>query len=284
MVANNVTVGLHTRIKVGYDYLRHDLRVYWLSLRIQLRAAAMLRGAFITQIFGMIFNNACLLVAWLLFFEHFGTVNGWSGADYVGLMGVNALVFGLTSFFCVGLMDIPRHVDSGSLDSFLTKPTAVLSNLASSNVDVTTIADIIFGLTIVGWYALQSGVDIQAMLLFVIALLSACVVFFCFALLLPNILAFYVFDSERLARYAGILFLDAGLYPSGVLTGALRTFFLLIVPALLFSAIPADIMRGLHWEWVGLGAAVAGFWLLTTLWLFRRALRRYESANLVGAR
>jgi ABC-2 type transport system permease protein len=264
--------------------LRHDLSIYWLSYRVQLRAAAMLRGALITQIIGMILNNSCFLIAWLLFFNYFGTVNGWSATDYVGMMGMNALVYGLVFTFVVGLMDIPRHVDAGSLDSFLTKPTSVLGNLASSKVDVTTFGDLIFGLSLVVWYAFHIDVGFGSLLMFLLAMTSACVIFFCFAALLPNMLAFYVFDSEKLSRYAGILFLDAGLYPTGILHGPLRVVLLVGVPSLLFAAIPIDVMRGLRWEWVGLGALVATFWLAVTLWLFKRSLRKYESANLIGAR
>lgn len=264
--------------------LRHDLRVYRASLRVQLRAAAMLRGALITQILGMVFNNSCFLAAWLFFFNHFGTVNGWSAVDFIGMAGVNSFVYGVVFLSVHGLMDIPRHVDTGSLDSFLTKPTSVLSNLASSNVDVTTFGDLLFGLGLMTWYAFHIDVGVGALLLFLVALITACIVFFCFAALLPNILAFYIFDSEKLSRYAGILFLDAGLYPAGVLTGPLRMIFLVAVPALLFAAIPIDIIRGLHWEWVGIGFGIALLWLAISLWLFKRALRKYESANLIGAR
>lgn len=272
------------RLKQSRLHLHHDFLVYLYSLRVHFRAAAMLRGAFITQILGMIFNNACFLVAWLFFFHHFGTVNGWSGADFIGMAGVNSFVYGLVFIGVHGLMDIPRHVDTGSLDSFLTKPTAVLSNLASSKVDVTTVGDILFGLAFIIWYAFHINVGIGALMVFVVAIATACIIFFCFAALLPNILAFYLFDSEKLSRYAGILFLDAGLYPAGVLGGALRTILLTALPALLFAAMPIDIMRGLHWEWIGLGLLVAVLWLGISLWLFKRSLRKYESANLIGAR
>ncbi len=273
-----------SRLRQLGSNVRHDVRVYFASWRVQLRAEAMLRGAFITQILGMIFNNSCFLAAWLFFFNHFGTVNGWSAVDFIGMAGVNSFVYGIVFLFVQGLIDIPRHVDTGSLDSFLTKPTSVLSNLASSSVDVTTFGDLLFGFGLITWYAVHIDVGMGAVLLFLVALVTACIVFFCFAALLPSILAFYIFDSEKLSRYAGILFLDAGLYPAGVLTGPLRMIFLLAVPALLFAAIPIDILRGLHWEWVGLGLGVALFWLVVSLWIFKRALRKYESANLIGAR
>ena len=97
-------------------------------------------------------------------------------------------------------------------------------------------------------------------------------------------LAFYVFDSERLNRYAASAIMDSSNYPTGILTGLLRAFLLVPFPALLISAVPLDVLRGKHWELAGVSVLVAAFWLAVSLWLFRRALRRYESANLVGSR
>lgn len=264
--------------------IMHDFRVYHLNLRTHFRAAAMLRGAFITQVLGMVANNVFIFGAWLLFFDHFGTLNGWGGADFIGLAGVNALVYGAVSFLSIGLTDIPRLVDTGSLDNFLTKPTSVLSNIASSNVDVTTLGDMAFGIVVVGWYMVHTSVAPAALVLFLVSLISAAILFFCFVLLLPFILSFYLFDSEKISRYVGVLFLDAGFYPVGILSGSLRTVLLLVLPAILYSSVPVDILRGLNWQWAGLGLLVALFWLTVTLWLFQRALRRYESANLIGAR
>jgi len=266
------------------QHIRHDLHVYRISLWINIRAAAVLRGALITQIVGMVFNNACFLAAWLFFFGKFGTVNGWSAIDYIGLGALQSLLFGLVSFLVVGCMDIPRHVDSGSLDAFLTKPMSVLGNIASSNVDLTTIGDMIFGVVLLAWYVMHVHVGLAAMGMFMVAVLSAMIIFFCFAMLLPNVIAFYVFDSEKLSRYAGVLFLDSGLYPTGVLSGPLRAIFTFAIPAILFAAVPIKVLHGMEWQWVGIGAAVAIFWLIVTLWLFKRALRKYESANLIGAR
>ncbi|HYH75688.1 MAG TPA: ABC-2 family transporter protein [Candidatus Saccharimonadales bacterium] len=265
-------------------HIRHDLRVYRASLIVQFKAAAALRGAFIMQIIGMMVNNSALVAAWLFFFHQFGTVNGWSGVDFIGMMGVNALVFGLTSFLCVGLMDMPRHVDTGSMDAFLTKPTSVLGNVASSNMDITTVGDMLFGIGVLLWYAIYKGIDPLAVLPFALMLVVACVVFWCFVLLLPNVIAFYLFDSERISRSIGVFFLGAGEYPAGVLTGPIRTGLLLGVPALFYAAVPLDVLRGVHWELIGVGVVVAAFWLTFSLWLFRRALNKYESANLIGAR
>jgi ABC-2 type transport system permease protein len=267
-----------------FDRLWHDARMYRRNLAVQLRAAVALRGAFITQVIGMMISNVGLMITWVFFFERFGTVNGWGAVDFMGMIGVNALVFGIATFLSAGLMDLPRHVDSGSLDSYLTKPTAVLPSMASSTIVITTVGDILFGLGIVIWYGLHTGVQIQAVLPFVLIVAIGCAIFWCFVLLLPNVLAFYLYDSEKIGRYLGVFFLNAGEYPSGMLKGAFRTFLLLVVPALFYAAVPLDVLRSLQWPLIGLGALVAVVWCSFGIWLFRRALRRYESANLVGAR
>jgi ABC-2 type transport system permease protein len=264
--------------------LKQDARVYRKSLLIQLRSAAALRGAFIAQIAVMILNNIGIIAAWLFLFNRFGTINGWSGKELIALQGINMLIFGIMMLLSVGIVDLPRHVDQGSFDTFLTRPSSVLSQIASSNIDVTTIGDTLLGIVLTGWYLTQVDLQVASLVLFVVSMVVGCVIFWTFAILLPNILAFYVFDSERLTRYVAYVFLDGAIYPTGVLTGVLRTILLTVFPALLVGAVQVDLLRGLHWWQVGAGAIVAAIWLPCALWLFRRSVRRYESANLVGAR
>ncbi|HEU4913998.1 MAG TPA: ABC-2 family transporter protein [Candidatus Saccharimonadales bacterium] len=264
--------------------VRHDIRVYAASLKVQFKAAAVLRGAFIAQILGMILNNLGLVAAWAFFFERFGTVQGWGLPDFVAMQGMAMIVFGIMLFCCVGFMDLPRHVDSGSFDGFLTKPASVMGQVGSSNIDITTIGDVLLGVVLVGWYIGYTDANMLSILLMLAASVSALVIFWCFVMVLPYVIAFYMFDSERLSRYAGIIFLDGMNYPSGTLTGKLRMVFLAAIPALMVGVVPVDALRGLRWEWVGYGALLAFGWLVFTLWIFKKALRKYESANLIGAR
>lgn len=263
---------------------RRDLKVYWHTLRLQMRSAMSLRGAFAIQIFGMMLNNTALIIAWLFLFHKFGTINGWGAHELIGLTGINMLVFGIMMILGGGIMDLPRHVDRGSLDGLLTKPAPLLFQLASSNLDATCFGDIILGFGITTWYVSTSNLDALKLSLFLITIMIALVLFWCFAILLPNLLAFYIFDSERISRYVGSLFLDSGIYPTGVLTGALRVFLLTVIPGLFIGAVPLEVLFRFEWQAALFGVVVAGFWLMFSLWLFKRSIRRYESSNLVGAR
>ena len=267
-----------------WSNLKHDTSMYVASLFMQAKAASALRGAFLAQVFGMMLNNAAVIVAWGFFFDKFGTIHGWGLHDFIAMQAVSMFIYGAILFASTGLMDIPRHVDTGSFDAFLTKPVSVLGQVGSSNIDISTVGDMVLGVVLMVWYIATTDVSVMALLLFVLSICIALVIFWCAVMLFPYILAFYVFDSERLSRYFGVMFLDAMNFPGGLLTGALRAFFLVVVPSLMVGVVPVDILRGLEWKWVGYGAIIAIVWLVFSLWLFRRALRRYESANLVGSR
>jgi ABC-2 type transport system permease protein len=264
--------------------IRHTLKIYVSSWKLQLRAAAALRGAFWMQIIGMVINNTALLVAWLFMFHHFGTIHGWSIKEMIGMQGINMIVFGIVMLSSAGIMDLPRHVDRGSFDGMLVKPQPVLFQLGSSNIDVTTIGDFALGLLLTGWYVAVSPLTIGSLLLFLGAMFIGLIVLWCLMILLPNVLAFYVYDSETLNRNLGFMFLDSGLYPTGVLSGTLRTLLLTVFPGLLIGAVQVEVLRRFDWQEVAIGAVVALLWLVFSLWLFKRSIRRYESSNLVGAR
>jgi ABC-2 type transport system permease protein len=263
--------------------LRHDWHMFWLMWRVQLKAEAHLRGAFALQIVGMIVNNMGLLVAWLFLFSRFGTINGWGTADFIGMSGINMLIFGVVSLLNSGLMELPRYVDTGSFDNFLTRPASVLAQLSSSRIEVAVIGDFILGAVLVGWYMMHAHVALVSVGLFLLAAALGSVLLWCF-LFWPAILSFYLYDSMRIGRAFTFFFLDTGIFPTGVISGAGRVALLTIWPGLFVGVVPLDVLRGLHWELLWVGTMVTGLWLAFTLWFFKKALRRYESANLIGAR
>lgn len=203
--------------------LRHDLRMYRLSLRLQLKAATRLRGAFVLQVVGMIFNNIGLTIAWWFLFVSFGTINGWNGADFIGMQGVNMFIFGMVVLVSTGVFELARYVDRGIFDTFLTRPSSLLGQVCSSAVEIAALGDILLGVVFMGWYMIYIQVSLLAILAWLAAMLIGIVLMWCFVLL-PFILAFYIFDSEKIGRSAWGLFLDMGIYPSGVISGGLRTY------------------------------------------------------------
>ena len=276
---------IESRLMVDRYTYKHDLRIYLKSLQLQVKSALSLKGAFIIQVAGMMINNFAIIIAWLFLFNKFGSINGWRAQELIGVEGINMLIFGIMMILSGGIMNLPRLVDRGALDGMLTKPEPILLQLSTSSLDVSCFGDAILGLILTSWYIyISPNLSIIKIGLFLLAIIIGLVLFWCFAILLPNILAFYLFNAERLSRHLGSLFLDTGIYPTGILTGALRSFMLLIIPGLYIGAVPLDILYKFDWSTAVMGILVAIGWLIVTLWLFKRAIKRYESSNLFGAR
>ena len=252
-------------------------------MRVQLKAETALRGAFLLQILSEIFNNATTTCIWVFFFAQFKTINGWTIKEFIGLQGIGMLICGLISALNSGLAELTEHVDRGSFDGFMLKPISLIPQLASSKIDVDSIGDFLFGLTVTVWYIVQSGQDLPSIIAFAASVFIGCVIFWCF-LFLPSLLAFYIFGADQLAGYISCLFVDIATYPSGIINGLLRNILLVGFPVLFMGAVQVDVIREVNWSTIALGAVVAAAWLLFSLMLFRYSVRRYESANLIGAR
>lgn len=263
--------------------LRHDTHIWWVNWHAQYTASVALRGAFALQVFAMIVNNLGLTFAWFFLFERFGTINGWDGVAFLGMQGVNMFIFGTVILFNAGIPELSRFIDNGTFDTFLTKPASVLAQVASSRIEIAALGDILLGVVLMVGYSIFAQVDLLSVALFLVTLVIGMVLMYCFTLM-PFILAFYIFDADKVARATAFFFLDSGIFPTGVIGGKLRLVLLTVWPGLFIGAVPADVLRGLHWEWVAVGLVVAASWLAIALWLFHKSLRKYESANLVGAR
>jgi ABC-2 type transport system permease protein len=201
----------------------------------------------------------------------------------LAIQGVNMRLLGVVLLINAGIPELSRFVANRTFDTFLPKPASVFAQVASSRIEIAALGDILLGLVLIIGYGVITQVDLLAVALFLVALAVGMVLMYCFTLM-PFILAFYIFDADKVARAAAFFFLDSGLYPTGVIGGKLRLVLLTVWPGLFIGAVPADVLRGLHWEWVLVGLVVAAVWLTIALWLFHKSLRKYESANLVGAR
>ena len=70
----------------------------------------------------MMLNNLTFFIIWLLFMQATGPINGWTGMDVFGMLGVALIAFGVTHSFFYGLVDLPQFVVRGTFDSTLLSP------------------------------------------------------------------------------------------------------------------------------------------------------------------
>ena len=83
--------------------------------KANLLAAMEYRVAFLSQIIGMMLNNAIYFVFWLIFFDRFQEVKGWNLEGMLLLFGLVAAGFGLAVYLFGNVMNLAEVIAGGRL-------------------------------------------------------------------------------------------------------------------------------------------------------------------------
>ncbi len=253
------------------------------KIKTNIRAASELRASFALQILGMMLNNISFVVVWIFFFKAFGKVNGWTGIDVIGLQGILSLVFGITEAFTGGIFRLPETVNNGNFDSTLLSPRSLYFAILTNSTRISALGDIFFGVLMVIYYVVVIKFSF-AQIGILISLLFPATAIIMNVSLTTSLISFVFTDSEKLSRNMFEAFFSPALYPSGLFHGALRTIFIFIIPSLPIAGLPIDIVKHFNIVQYVVVWSIAFLWFFLVQFLLKKAVRRYESGNLTGAR
>lgn len=264
--------------------VKHSIWAYfpltWHMVKTHFQSEMEYRASFLSKIFGIIVNDVGWLLIWVVFFQRFPAVNGWSIEDSLTLFSLNMFTFSVFAVVGYGLIDLARHVANGGLDYFLALPKNVLWQVATSRSSTESIGDFLFGLVI--FFFTQADALIKLPLFLLVAVLGGMIIFnfivvvFSFALFFGNY-------QETGDRWFWTLF-NFSLYPQNFFAGWLKIVSFVVVPVFFVTALPVRMMQDFQWTDLAL---MAGFWLVSMLfavWFFNRGLKRYESGNMINIR
>lgn len=260
-----------------------ELKFFLIQTKFNFQAAAELRASFLIQVLGMTLNNLSLVAVWLIFFEAFGEINGWGQAEVIGLQGLSALAYGIAFTLGHGVQLVPSMVNNGTFDRFLTTPKSLYLKILSSSLGISAIGDILFGIVFVSLFVYLAEVSIVSGLVFFLLSIPAALII-ANIYLITSLVSFLVPDAELMAKNFFELFFAPSLYPAGVFQGGLRFVFSIVLPSLFIGGLPVEYI--LDQNVLGLfGIFVISFiWMIITLFLLQKAIKKYESGNLTGAR
>ena len=243
-----------------------------------LKAAAMLRGAFSLQVLFMMLNNATFFIFWWALMRRVPDLRGWVLADVMVLFGIVAAGFGLAVTFAGGVWELGRIIDEGELDTLLTQPKPVLLHALGLRLKASGFGDVISGLAFLAFSGrvTWSAVPFVAAAIVASAVVSvACgVVFFS--------LTFWLGRIDTLARQLWELLLTFSLYPEPLFGGLLRLALFTILPAAFVGYLPARIAQNRSLGDALILLAAAGGYLTFAVAVFGRGLRRYASGSRFG--
>lgn len=237
------------------------------------------RASFLAQAAAMLLNNSVWIVFWWLYFSRFPVVKGWSMEDILWLWAIAAGAVGwATAFFGNGFR-LAHMIANGHLDLYLTIPKPVLLHILVSRMSFSAWGDILFAWILFsmigdGWLDLVKF--LAAQLLAGIIVLSV--------MILVQCLAFVFGNAEGIAHQMQIALIIFTTYPIDIFSGVTRILLFTVLPAGLISSMPVAFIRDFSWSFALWAVGVATFFLLTSVWVFRKGLRRYESGNMIGLR
>jgi ABC-2 type transport system permease protein len=259
------------------------LRMVGQFLQASFQEEAAYRANFYVSLLSSGVNLVTGVLAVFVLFGQVETIQGWTFASTLALLGVY-LTVGALRGLVIGpsleaLAGMDGEVWSGQFDFTLLRPVDTQFLASVRKWRLFALIDLVFGLVVMGVAVVQLNQALTpgAILAFLmtltagIAILYAILLFFT-ALVFwsPGFLFTWVFNGIfQLARY------PLGMYP-----GWLRLILTWIIPVGLITTIPAEALNGILNPAMLLGSvALAAAMVLLSSYLFHFALRRYSSAS-----
>jgi ABC-2 type transport system permease protein len=257
--------------------MRREL-IFLLALwKANLLAAMEYRVPFISQIIGMMLNNAIYFIFWVIFFDRFKEIRGWDLTEMFLLFGIVATGFGLGVYLFGNVVQLTEVITSGRLDYYLSLPRPVLLHVLASSSIPSGLGDLLYGLLSFG---LAGQYTPGAIFRFGLGSLLAMVVLLSFLILVQS-LAFWLGNTALLSQHADNAILTFSLYPITLFDGTAKFILFTLIPAAFVGAVPAEFVRTFNWVTLAqlLGGALV--FLGLAILAFQQGLRRYESGSAI---
>ena len=241
-------------------------------------SSAELRTSFLMNVIGMTINNTAFIFLWIFFVQSVGVINGWTGADIVGLQGFSALAYGIVFSVAMGLRKLPDYIASGAFDRFMLSPKNILLRVATSAFSPSAVGDIVFGITCLSIYAVLIHAGFLQVLLGILLVLCSTIIFLAGIIIIFST-SFYFVDAHNVATGLFEIFFTPALFHGGAFQGVTRFVYTFLIPSLLIGTLPVEIIRETSLSGMFLILLLTLFWLFLAIVIFNKAVRRYESSN-----
>jgi ABC-2 type transport system permease protein len=245
--------------------------------KANLQAAMEFRSAFLTQVIFMLINNGAYFMFWVLYFDKFKQVQGWTLQDMMLLYGIAATAWGTAAYFFGHFTTLAEVITQGRLDYYLSLPKPVLLHVLASRSIGSGMGDIIYG---IGSFILSGYLTADGVLRFVLAVFTGVCIFISFLTIIQS-LSFWLGNTVALSQIALSAVLTFSIYPSALFNTSTKFVLLTIIPAALIGSVPAEFVRAFTWQSLLQISAGALVFLLLAVTIFHSGLRRYESGSAI---
>ncbi|OXM87377.1 hypothetical protein CF651_06550 [Paenibacillus rigui] len=256
------------------------LAFVWSCWKLNLAGAMEFRLSFLMTAGMMVINNIVWILFWVLYFDRFQVVNGWSFQDVMMMWAVSAGGFGLSAVLFGNAYRLAPLIANGQLDIILSQPKPVLLHMLVSRMSVSAIGDVLFALMLYGVFGDRSFVGI---LKFGLALGIAMLIFLFFVVIAGS-LAFFMGNAEGISQQLFNGLLAFSTYPTGIFSGWGKLILFTIIPAGFISYLPIGLLRSVDPFFLGQALGAALLLAVGGTLFFYAGLKKYSSGNRMDMR
>jgi ABC-2 type transport system permease protein len=257
------------------------IRLMWVFFRVGALNELQYRANFALQLLQSAVALGTGLAVLALVFTHTPSLNGWTPAELLAVMGVHTLMGGVIGTSIQPNMERLREdIRHGTFDFVLTKPDDVQVLSSMREVRIWRAVDIVVGFVIVGIAVaqIQASLGVLDALAFAVALVLGTLMIYCFWLILTTAAFWIVRIDEIHDFFEGIY--QSGRWPVTIYPGWLRISLTFLVPIAFAVTVPAQALTSrLTPETLALAVGFAIGLMLLTRWFFRFGLRHYSGAS-----
>ena len=268
------------RREVDMKHTNSFLVILWKYIRFNLKSGMEYRVAFITQIFGMILNNASFIAFWAILYSRIEDINGYGFREIMFLWALAATGFGLCQILLGNWNHLSRIIYQGELDVYLLQPRAVLPSLLISRMVISGWGDLAYGIIL---YILTQSISLPGIALFIVFSLLFGILFISVSIIFHS-LTFFLGNAESIAALATEAMISFTLYPGSIFKGVTKGILMTVIPTVWAAYIPVELYREFNISrfFAVLGIDIA--FLIAAVTIFRIGLHFYESGNRMNTR
>lgn len=253
--------------------------------RYTLNRELSLRGNFLVKISVEVLWLGIMIAFYRTVFARTNTVANWTELEYFFFVGCYFALNGLIEcLFLDNCNEFAELVRTGDLDFLLLKPVDEQFLITLRRIDWGTAPNVLMGAILMAIALYQKGwhFDPVRVVAFLTTFTAGAAIAYSFMLLLTSLSVWMVRNQSLMEMWW--LFSSVARYPREIFAGRwaepLGNFFTFIVPILVVSNVPANVMvRVLDPSMVALTLAAAVFLLWASRRFFQHALRSYRSAS-----
>lgn len=259
--------------------VKNQWKVTRLSIKYALMRELLNKTTFISNIFFMVLNNACMIIQWVVLFSLKENIGGYTFREVLLLWGIAAGVYGVSRFFFKRAFSLSETIISGKLDAYVVQPKSVLISAITSDIEVSALGDMLFALIMYFIY----GFNIVTFIMYLFLCITGGLMLASISVIL-NSLSFWFNNSDMVAEAGNTLMVNFATYPDGIFKGITKWLLFTLIPVGIAYYIPIKVIIEFNPFLFLINIFVCIFLILSAYIIFYQGIKKYSSSNLMSVR